>query len=55
MKESFGADLLLVDPKICDDPTMLLDYSPEVSVHVYMYMRSCYLYNTCVCVCVRLL
>jgi hypothetical protein len=45
--------LLLVDPKICDDPTMLLDYSPEVSVHVYM--RSCYLYNTCVCVCVRLL
>ena len=32
MKESFAADLVLVSPDICENPVLLLDYSPEVSV-----------------------
>eukprot|EP00603_Paraphysomonas_imperforata_P000486 CAMPEP_0114436556 /NCGR_PEP_ID=MMETSP0103-20121206/13524_1 /TAXON_ID=37642 ORGANISM="Paraphysomonas imperforata, Strain PA2" /NCGR_SAMPLE_ID=MMETSP0103 /ASSEMBLY_ACC=CAM_ASM_000201 /LENGTH=987 /DNA_ID=CAMNT_0001606851 /DNA_START=116 /DNA_END=3077 /DNA_ORIENTATION=+ len=32
VKEGYGADLVLVDPEICDNPAQLLDYQPEMVV-----------------------
>jgi hypothetical protein len=30
VRANFAADLVIVNPNICDNPSLLLDYSPEV-------------------------